>query len=216
MQLTHTAAAAAVADKLDKYFATTFAEATPRQVYMALAMTVRDLLVRKKNEYNAKVRAQRAKRVYYLCMEFLLGRSLKNNLYNLGIEGVIREVLGKNKFKLDDIYECEDDAGLGNGGLGRLAACFMDALAAGNYPALGFTIKYEFGLFKQRILDNQQVELPDAWLPTGEFWLVPRSDKTFTVHFGGRVVEDWSGGQLRIRYEGAEAIEAVPYDMMMS
>ncbi|MDR3317903.1 MAG: glycogen/starch/alpha-glucan phosphorylase [Clostridiales bacterium] len=216
MRFNNTEASNAILDKLTKYFSTDFSEATEDQVYKAVAMTVRDILLRKKNDYNARVRATAGKRVYYICMEYLLGRSLKNNLYNLGIEQTIREVLKKHEFNLDGIYELEADAGLGNGGLGRLAACYLDALATESYPALGFTIKYEFGLFKQRIVDNQQVELPDEWLNMGEFWLVPRSDKTFRIKFGGRVVEDWSTGKLVIRYADAEIIEAVPYDMMIS
>jgi len=216
MNLTATEAVKAISDKLTRYFAADFEAATEEQIYKAVAMAVRDILLRRKNDYNAKVRAEGGKRVYYLCMEFLLGRSLKNNLHNLGIESVIRDALGQNNFNLDRIYEQEADAGLGNGGLGRLAACYMDSLASCGYPATGFTLKYEYGLFKQRIVENQQVELPDVWLDSGEFWLVPRSDKTFRIHIGGKAIEDWSSGSLRINYVGSDIIEAVPYDMMIS
>ena len=104
-------------------------------------------------------------------MEFLLGRSLKNNLFNLGLEDSFRKALSEMGVKLDNLYEQEPDAGLGNGGLGRLAACFMDALATCGYPAMGYSILYEFGIFKQKIIDGWQTELPDEWLPGGEIWL---------------------------------------------
>ncbi|KAI4452977.1 glycogen phosphorylase [Holotrichia oblita] len=149
-------------------------------------------------------------------MEFLLGRSLKNNLYNLGLEENVREVLKGWKFNLDDIYEIESDAGLGNGGLGRLAACFMDSLATENYPAMGFSIRYDYGLFKQKIVDNQQVELPDIWLDSGDIWMMPRSDKNFKIKLGGSVSERWEDGRLKVYHENANIVDATPYDVMVS
>ena len=131
-------------------------------------------------------------------MEFLLGRSLKNNLYNLGLERQVSDAVSAFGSDLASLYELESDAGLGNGGLGRLAACFFDALATGGYPAMGFSIRYEYGLFKQKIVENTQVELPDIWLDSGEVWMMPRSDKSFTVRLGGRVIEDWSDGRLSL------------------
>jgi len=206
----------AIEDKLMKYFATNWQDATKDQVYKALALSVRDILIRRKQEFNAKVRASHAKRIYYLSMEFLLGRSMRNNLYNLGLEDKVRRALKKHGFSVDELYEIEQDAGLGNGGLGRLASCFMDALSSQDYPALGFTLKYEYGLFRQRIVDNVQVEMPDEWLSTGEYWLVPRLSKTFTVHMGGFVTEEWVDGKCRITYADEDILEAVPYDMMIS
>lgn len=208
--------AAEIEDKLIKYFAVDWASATKEQVYKALALSIRDRLVRQKNEFNSRVKKSKEKRVYYLSMEFLLGRSMRNNLYNLSMEGVVTEALASHGIDIEDLYEVEADAGLGNGGLGRLAACFMDALSSQDYPALGFTLKYEYGLFKQRIVDNTQVELPDEWLSTGEYWLVPRSDKTFRVHMGGYVREEWVDGRCRILYDDEDILEAVPYDMMIS
>ena len=164
-----------------------------------------------------KVNAAGGKRVYYMCMEFLLGRSLKTNLNNLGLADAYKKALGDLGYDLNDLYECEPDAGLGNGGLGRLAACFMDSLSSLNYPATGFSLCYEYGLFKQMIVDGMQVELPDGWLPGGEVWLIPRTDRIYKVHFGGRVIENWrEDGHCDIRYEGGEEYEAVPYDMMIS
>ncbi len=151
-----------------------------------------------------------------MSIEFLLGRSLKTNLCNLGLSDEYGEALKEYGFTLDDIYECEPDAGLGNGGLGRLAACFMDSLSSLDYPATGFSICYEYGFFKQMIVDGMQVELPDIWLPGGEVWLVPRTDRIFKVKMGGRVRENWKDGHCEIIYEDCEEIEAVPYDMMIS
>ncbi len=201
---------------LARYFGCTAAEASQEQMYKATAMTVRDILTEKRGTFKKRVNQAGAKRVYYMCMEFLLGRSLKTNLCNLGLEKAYGDALSKIGFSLEQLYEKEPDAGLGNGGLGRLAACFMDSLASLDYPATGFSICYEYGLFRQKIVDGIQVELPDIWLPGGEVWLVPRTDRTFHVRFGGHVRECWKNGHLEIQYENSEEIEAVPYDMMIS
>lgn len=205
-----------IAEKLDKYFATPPKGATPVQMYKAVALVLRDMLLLQKQRFNREAYKQGSKRVYYLCMEFLLGRSLKNNLYNLDLTRQFSDAVKSFGVELNDLYELEADAGLGNGGLGRLAACFFDALASNNYPAMGFSIRYEYGLFKQKIVENTQVELPDIWLDTGEVWMMPRSDKSFTVKLGGHIVEDWSDGTLKIRHEGASLVEALPYDVMIS
>ncbi len=205
-----------IEEKLARHFGCVPSEATKEQLYKAAALTVKDILTEKRGEFKQKVNRLGAKRVYYMCMEFLLGRSLKTNLGNLGLQDTYRRAVKAFGFDLDELYECEPDAGLGNGGLGRLAACFMDSLSSLDYPATGFSLCYEYGLFKQMIVDGMQVELPDVWLPGGEVWLVPRTDRTYTVHFGGRVREEWRGGRLEIVYEGGEDIEAVPYDMMIS
>ncbi|MBQ9759789.1 MAG: glycogen/starch/alpha-glucan phosphorylase [Clostridia bacterium] len=202
---------------LQRHFGCSAAEASRDQMYKAAAITVKNILSDKRTEYKKKVNAAGAKRVYYMCMEFLLGRSLKTNLCNLGLDKAYEKALKKLGFDLNDLYECEPDAGLGNGGLGRLAACFIDSLSSLDYPATGFSICYEYGLFKQMIVDGMQVELPDVWLPGGEVWLVPRSDRVYKVRFGGRVKENWKeDGHCEILYENSEEIEAVPYDMMIS
>ena len=160
--------------KLSRYFGCTAAEASADQMYKAVSMTIRDILTEKRGEFKKNVNKAGAKRVYYMCMEFLLGRSLKTNVCNLGLSEEYGKALKELGFNLSDLYECEPDAGLGNGGLGRLAACFMDSLSSLDYPATGFSICYEYGLFKQMIVDGMQVELPDVWLPGGDVWLVPR------------------------------------------
>ena len=156
------------------------------------------------------------KQVYYLCMEFLMGRSLKNSVFNLGVGEAFEGALKDYGTTLADLYELEPDAGLGNGGLGRLAACFLDALATGDYPAMGFSIRYEYGLFKQKIIDGWQTELPDIWLPGGEVWLTQRSDNIYTVKFEGTVEEKWTEHGLVAVYRNAKEVQAVAYDMMVS
>ena len=191
-------------------------EASDKQVYEALSSVVVSVLRNKRRKFINKANSEGKKKIYYLSMEFLMGRSLKTSLYNLCIQDDVRDILNEYGIKLDNIFEYEPDAGLGNGGLGRLAACFMDSLSSLDYPATGFSICYEYGLFKQMIVDGMQVELPDVWLPGGEVWLVPRTDRIYKVRMGGRVKEEWRDGHCEILYEDCEEIEAVPYDMMIS
>ena len=202
--------------KLSRYFGVSPKEASIDQIYKAVVMSVRDILLEKRQQFHKVMKSKKGKRVYYLCMEFLLGRSLKNNIYNLGLGDAYSKALKYFNLTLEDLYEQEPDAGLGNGGLGRLAACFMDALATGNYPAMGYSIRYDYGLFKQKIIDGWQTELPEIWLPGGEVWLTQRSDKSCTVKFDGWVKEDWTENGLKVTYGGYKEVEAVAYDMMIS
>lgn len=205
-----------IEDKLTRYFGVVPTDASQDQLYKAVSMTVVDLLLEKKREFNKKLKEQKSKRVYYLCMEFLLGRSLKTNLYNLGLVDEYTKTLKEMKVDLTSLYEMEPDAGLGNGGLGRLAACFMDSLASLEYPAMGFSLRYEYGLFKQKIIDGWQTEMPDVWLPGGEVWLTPRSDRVLKVRFGGWVSQREENGHLVTDYHDDTVVEAMPYDLLIS
>ena len=207
---------ASIESKLSRYFGVSPEEASNAQMYKAVILTVRDALTSKRSVFRHTAKKEKKKRVYYLCMEFLIGKSLRNNLMNLGTDNEYREVLKSMGFDLDELYDIERDPGLGNGGLGRLAACFMDSLTTLDYPATGFSLCYEYGLFKQKIVDGSQVEMPDVWMPSGESWLVPRNDKTFTVRFGGKVSERWENNHLNIIHTDYEEVQAVPYDMMIS
>lgn len=184
------------------------------QVYRALSIVIRDMLLKKRNNFNKMQNDN--KQVYYMCMEFLIGKSLRNNLYNLNIEKETTEALKKYNVTPEELYAIERDPGLGNGGLGRLAACFMDSLATQNYPAMGFSIKYEFGLFKQKIVDGWQTELPDEWLSTSDVWLIPRTEERVTVKFDGIIREEWTHEGLRIYHDFPSEVEAIPYDIMIS
>ena len=215
-QLTERDAEKLIEGKLSRYFGVTPQEATREQVYKAVVMSVRDIMLEKRQRFHLKVKGTKAKRVYYLCMEFLMGRSLKNSVYNLGIEGALSKALKQYDLTLEELYEEEPDAGLGNGGLGRLAACFLDGLATQNYPAMGFSICYQYGLFKQKIVDGWQIELPDVWLPGGEAWLMQRTDKQFIVKFDGILEERWTDHGMEINYHDAKEVEALAYDMMVS
>lgn len=206
----------ALESKVSRYFGCALTDATETQIYKSVILTVRDILTNKKAEYKKAIKKSHPKRVYYLCMEFLIGRSLKNNLRNLGLADEYASVLSDLGFDIEKLYAREPDPGLGNGGLGRLAACFMDALTTQDYPAMGFSICYEYGLFKQRIVDGSQVELPDVWMDGAGVWLVPRTDKTMSIRFGGTVSENWNNGRCEIVNTDYEEIQAVPYDMMIS
>ncbi|MBO4452942.1 MAG: glycogen/starch/alpha-glucan phosphorylase [Clostridia bacterium] len=206
----------AINEKLSRYFGVSESEADVNQIYRATVLSLRDLLAEKNKKFVDRIGKQQKKQVYYMCMEFLVGRYLKLHLGNLGIEAEYRQALSEMGFSLDDIYECEPDPGLGNGGLGRLAACFLDSLTSMDYPARGYSILYEYGLFKQRIVDGEQLELPDIWLPGGDCWLVPRQDRAVTVRFGGTTREEWQNDHLSIIYENYSEVEAVPYDMFIS
>ncbi|MBQ8175218.1 MAG: glycogen/starch/alpha-glucan phosphorylase [Clostridia bacterium] len=202
--------------KLSRYFGVTPEEASEEQVYKSVILVTKDILTQKRADFKVNVKKQEAKKVYYLCMEFLIGRCLKNNLCNLGIDDAMQDIVSELGFSLDTLYTHEPDPGLGNGGLGRLAACFMDSLTTLDYSATGFSILYEYGFFKQKIIDGDQVELPDVWMPGGDVWLVPRTDKACTVRFGGRVKEIWENDRMHVQYTDYEEVQAVPYDMMTS
>ena len=215
-KLTEQDAKSLIGGKITRYFGVSPAEASREQIYKAVVLSVRDVMLEKRQKFHLKVKGARAKRVYYLCMEFLMGRSLKNSVYNLGLEKVLSGALKSFNVTLEDLYEEEPDAGLGNGGLGRLAACFLDGLATQNYPAMGFSICYQYGLFKQKIVDGWQLELPDVWLPGGEAWLTQRTDKQFIVRFDGELEEKWTDHGMETVYHNAKEVEATAYDMMVS
>jgi len=202
--------------KLSRVFGVGAEDADKHQILEASILTVKDILTEKRELFRKKIKQKRPKRISYLCMEFLIGKSLRQNLINLGIEKEFDAALSSLGFDPDEIYMSEPDAALGNGGLGRLAACFMDSLTALGYSAIGHSICYEYGHFKQRIVDGMQAELPDIWLPEAGVWLTPRADKTVTVRFNGRVSEKWEHGALNIVHEDYDEVEAVPYDMQIS
>ena len=197
-------------------FACDAEDATVRQMYdSVVSFVLQELSIRRRDTVK-KIERQECKQVYYMSMEFLIGRSLKNNLYNMGIEEDLRSVLQTFNVDLEDLYAMEPDAGLGNGGLGRLAACYLDSLTACNYPATGFSIRYEFGIFRQVIIDGWQMEFPDNWLELGGGWLVPRPDEAQEIHFDGQVEEIWSDEGLKTVHKNYYKVLAVPYDLMIS
>jgi len=189
--------------------------ASEEQLYQATVLAVKDIMLEYREDFKKRIKAVDGKKVCYLCMEFLVGRALKNDTMNLGIYEDLCEVLSDFGSSFDKVYACEVDPGLGNGGLGRLAACFMDSLTAKDYAANGYSLLYENGLFKQRIVDGEQVELTDEWLTSGGVWLVPRSERTFSVRFGGKIEEKWEDGKLSIVNYEYDEVKAVPYDLLI-
>ena len=200
----------ALTDKLRLGFGVTPEEADDAQVMRAAALVLRDVMTERGVESRMATRREEKRKVHYLSMEFLLGRSLEKNAYNLGVSGVLREAIGELGFRAADIFEVEPDAGLGNGGLGRLAACYLDSMTTLDIPAAGYSICYELGIFRQRIVDGQQVELPDNWKDIGGAWLMPKPQETEEVLFGGTVRKFWDNGRLHVVPNWLESSSCVP------
>ena len=206
----------AISDKLSHFFGVDPKTATDEQYYKAVAMIVREMLSEMNSDFRETAKGQDSKEVYYLCMEFLMGRSLKNNLYNLDLVETFEDALKSFDVKLDKLYECEPDAGLGNGGLGRLAACYLDGLATNGFQSMGYSIRYEAGIFKQKLVDGWQTELPDFWLPGGDVWLVPREERAVNVNFEGWIEDSWDGDYHHVEQRDCNTVVAIPYDMYVS
>ena len=203
-------------DKLSHFFGVTPADATNEQYYKAVAMILREMLSEKNSQFRHQAEGQDSKQIYYLCMEFLMGRSLKNNLYNLGLTETFEKALAGFDVKLEQLYDEEPDAGLGNGGLGRLAACYLDGLASDGYQSMGYSIRYEAGIFKQKLVDGWQTELPDFWLPGGEVWMQKVDESAIEVHFDGYIEEQWHDHYHSVRHKNYNPVMAIPYDLYVS
>ncbi len=203
-----------ILDKLLRYYGCTIEEATPKQIYAAVASTVRDQIMLKWRFEKEARRATHAKRLYYLSIEFLTGRWLHNNLLNLCYTKEYEAAFADLGLTLRGVLHEEPEPALGNGGLGRLAACFLDSMATLDLPAMGSTIRYEYGLFRQRIVDGQQVEVPDEWLTYGNAWEIPTQRDAVRIRFGGKLVEQWGvDGHNYVSLEDTEDVIAVPYDL---
>ena len=203
-------------DKLMSECNVTLDTASADQIYRCLAMITRQLMSDRQKQFQSKVLGEGKKQVYYLCMEFLMGRSLRTSLFNLGLNEVAESVLADADVKIDTIYEQEPDAGLGNGGLGRLAACYLDGMATDCIPGTGYSILYEYGIFKQKIVDGWQQETADNWLPGGQVWIKSHPDQAQEIRFDGQAVETWEGGFHHVRYENYNSVIAVPNDMYVA
>ncbi|MDO4546663.1 MAG: glycogen/starch/alpha-glucan phosphorylase [Clostridia bacterium] len=199
--------------KLERHFGCEISEATNNQIYQAIASTVRDEMMNRRAASRGIRKKSGSKKLYYLSAEFLVGRALHNNIVTLVNEDNYIAAFDELKIDKSLIYEQEPEPGLGNGGLGRLAACFLDSLSALKLPAMGCTIRYEYGLFRQKIVDGYQVELPDNWLDNGNLWEICRADQTREVHFFGHVERYEENGRERFRTVGYQTVLAVPYEM---
>ena len=203
-------------DKLMSECNVTIDAAAADQIYRCLAMITRQIMSDRQKQYQSKVLGEGKKQVYYLCMEFLMGRSLRTSLFNLGLNEVAESVLADADVKIDTIYEQEPDAGLGNGGLGRLAACYLDGMATDGIPGTGYSILYEYGIFKQKIVDGWQQETADNWLPGGQVWIKSHPDQAQEIRFDGQAIETWEGGFHHVKYENYNSVIAVPNDMYVA
>ena len=202
-----------ILSKLQRYAGCSLEEATSKQIYKAVASTVRDQIMQKWRFEKEERRKEKAKRLYYLSIEFLTGRWLHNNMLNLCATADYQAAFDDLGIKMQDVLREEPEPALGNGGLGRLASCFMDSLATLDLPAMGCSIRYEYGLFRQRIVDGQQVELPDSWLEYGNAWEIPALEDAVEIHFGGTLQEEWVDGGLRVSLKDYKTVIAVPYDI---
>ena len=203
-------------DKLTSEYAVTLEVASDTQIYRALAMITREIMSDRQKVFQAKTLGSGHKQVYYLCMEFLMGRSLRTSLFNLGLNEVAEQVLADADIRIDQVYDQEPDAGLGNGGLGRLAACYLDGMATDCVPGTGYSILYEYGIFKQKIVDGWQQETADNWLPGGQVWIKSHPDQAQEIRFDGQAVESWDGGFHHVRYENYNSVMAIPNDMYVA
>lgn len=202
--------------KLQSLYSVTPEEASDKQVYQVLSSIIVEVLGAKRQSFINHTHSVGGKQIYYLSMEFLMGRSLKTSLYNLEIADDVRAMLKKHTINLDKVFDHEPDAGLGNGGLGRLAACYLDGLATTGFPAMGYSLCYEYGIFQQKLEDGWQTELPDNWLPGGSVWLVPKPELAIDVHFEGEIQEYWDNQYHYISHVNYNTVVATPYDMYVS
>ena len=202
-----------IIENVKNQYRRTIDEATPQQIFQAVSYAIKDVIIDDWIATQKQFDETGAKKVYYLSMEFLMGRALGNNIINLGAKKAVKEALEELGFDLNAIEDQEPDPALGNGGLGRLAACFLDSLATLGYPAYGCGIRYRYGMFKQKIKDGYQVEVPDEWLKNGYPFELRRPEYATEVKFGGYVKTEWDGERNHFVQEGYQSVLAVPYDM---
>ena len=200
-------------EKLTSEYGVDLSVASNQQIYRSLALICRQMMSENHKKFQSKAIGTGSKQVYYLCMEFLMGRSLKMSLFNLGLNDVAQQALAAADINIDGIFEEEPDAGLGNGGLGRLAACYLDGMATTGICGTGYSILYEYGIFKQKIVDGWQQERADNWLPGGQVWLKSHPDQAIEVRFDGEIHENWDHGFHYIQHTNYNSVMAVPSDM---
>ncbi len=215
-KITTASLASLIEKKLSHHFGVTPEQASNELFYKASVLSLLEIMNERRAGFKKERAEKQAKIVYYLSMEFLMGRSFKTNLYNLGLTDTMKKALKKFDVKLEKLYDFEPDAGIGNGGLGRLAACFLEALSSGSYPAMGYCIRYELGIFRQKLVDGWQTEMPDFWLPGGGVWLEAKPGSAVDVNFDGYVNEWWENGVHRIEHKDYQTVRAVPYDLCVA
>ena len=206
----------AIVQKLRLNYGCTEKQANEAEMMKACALVLRDIMAERGVRTKAQVIRDEKRKVHYMSLEFLMGRSLVKNAFNLGLLGPMREALEQLGFSADEVFEAEPDAALGNGGLGRLAACYLDSMTTLEIPATGYSICYDLGIFRQKIVDGWQMEFPDNWLEMGDVWLRTREDDAVEVKFGGEVREWMDNGRFKVAQVGYNSVIAVPHDMFIS
>ena len=205
-----------ISEKLKNFYGRTLERASKEQIYQACALCLRDKIMDKWTESREAIGKKGQKLVVYMSAEFLMGRALVNNMINMGVYDAYKEALEEIGFPIEEVEPVEDDAALGNGGLGRLAACYLDGLATQGYFAKGYTILYEYGIFKQKLVDGWQTEMPDFWLPGGDVWLVPREEEAVDIKFEGWIDEIWDHSYHHVEQRDAKIVKAIPHDMYVA
>ena len=215
--LTSSQIAEMIREKLQDNFGRDPKAATQTQMYKATCRVLRDIMSELWIKNHDIATGHLEKKVYYLSMEFLPGPSLHNNAFNLRLEQTFAEALDTFGVKLEDLYAVEPDAGLGNGGLGRLASCYLDAMAAQGMAGHGMSICYQYGIFKQQFKDGRQEELPDDWLGLGDVWLVTKEEEAEEIHFGGTLEEIWDeSGKMKLIHKDYTTVIGIPRDMLIT
>ena len=204
-----------IVEKLERNFGQDVTDTSPQSLLKSCMLVIRDIMTVHQAD-DKKHDGPEGRHVHYLSLEFLLGRSLEKNAFNLGLLDSLTEAVESLGYNASDLFELEPDAGLGNGGLGRLAACYLESMTTLEIPATGYTICYELGIFKQKMINGQQVELPDNWLEIGGTWLIPKLEETEEVRFGGTVTGFWEDGHYKVRQDGYDTVLAVPRDMVIA
>lgn len=202
-----------IENKLIHALGRTISEATNDEIYKAAAECIRDDIMISWADSRKRVQEQGVKKLYYMSAEFLMGRAFSNNLISQGLYEAYREAFWEMGLDFDKITDEENDAGLGNGGLGRLSACFLDSLSTMELPVLGCGIRYEYGMFRQKIVDGTQIEMEDDWLRDGNVWKIERPELSVEVHFNGTIQENWTENGLKIEHKDYNTVIAVPYDV---
>jgi len=202
--------------KLKRHYGRTLQNASDEEMFQAVALSIRDRILEQWVKGNEEISAKGRKKLCYLSVEFLMGRALVNNMINLGVLDDYKAVLGEIGYPFEKLEEQENEAALGSGGLGRLAACFLDSLSTLNLPVTGYGIRYEYGMFCQRIVDGEQTEAPDDWMCKGDVWEIERREEQVEVRFEGMAEEIWTEDGLTVVHKNFQRVTAVPYDMMVT
>ena len=207
---------AIIEGKLKRHYGRTLENASDEEMFQAVALSIRDMILEQWVNANKEIETKGRKKLCYLSVEFLMGRALVNNMINLGVLEDYKAVMAEIGYPFEKLEEQENEAALGSGGLGRLAACFLDSLSTLNLPVTGYGIRYEYGMFCQQIVNGEQTEVPDDWMCKGDVWEIERREEQIEVRFEGMAEEVWTEEGLTVVHKNFQKVTAVPYDMIVT